>query len=107
MSRCTRANASPKSLVSVNARPPVSAASDVSVSCDAASCANCCCDAAAGEQRLAAAARLARVAAGHDRLQAARVDRDRSTTFARTAALIADRSSTWLSCPLRCMPALK
>ncbi len=43
MSRCTRAKASPKSFESVNARPPVSPASDVRVSCDEESCANCCC----------------------------------------------------------------
>ena len=74
MSRCTRAKASPKSFESMNALPPVSEASDTSVSCDADSRENCCDDATAGEERAAAAAGLARVAAGDHGLEAARVD---------------------------------
>ena len=75
MSRCTRAKASPKSFESVNARPPVSAASDVSVSCDAASRANCCATPRPEKSAAAAPAGLAGIAAGDDRLQAAGVDR--------------------------------
>ena len=74
MSFATFVNASPKSFVSVNAVPPVSDASVVSVSCCAASCAELLRHAAPGERADAAAAALARAAAGHDGLQPARVD---------------------------------
>ena len=83
MSRSIRRNAAPKSLVSVNAVPPVLAASVVSESCDEASEANCCMTPApeneaastpASAAAAPAAATAARVAAGHDRLKPARVD---------------------------------
>ena len=75
MSRCTRSNASPKSLESVNARPPVSAASDVSVSCDAAELRNCCATPRPEKSAVPRPLAWRRVAAGDDRLQAAGVDR--------------------------------
>ena len=103
MSLCTRANASPKSLVSVKARPPVSAASEVSVSCDAASCRT----AARRRGRRTSRCRARSPAARRRRARppAARACRSgRRRRWPRTAALIAARSSTWLSCPLRCMP---
>ena len=43
MSRCTRTNGAAKSLLLRKARPPVSAASETSVSCESASWWNCCC----------------------------------------------------------------
>ena len=63
--------------------------------------------ATSGEERLAAAAGLSshRRRGRRPGVRACRPDRWRRSP--RTAALIAERSSTWLSWPLRCMPALK
>ena len=74
MSRSTRANASPKSFESVKARPPVSADERRQRVLRGGELIELLRHAAAGEQRRAAAARLPRVAAGHDGLQPARVD---------------------------------
>ena len=68
-------NASPKSLVSVNAVPPVSDASVVQRLLLRGELGELVGHAAAGERAHAAAAGLAGAAARHDRLQAARVDR--------------------------------
>ena len=105
MSRSTRVNASPKSFVSVNAVPPVSDASAVSVSCCAASCVNW----PATAVRECAPGRRGSpdgAAAGHDGLQPARVDGVDADVGAHRGVDGA-RSSTWLSVPLRCMPELK
>jgi hypothetical protein len=59
----------------MNALPPVSEASDASVSCDAFSCEYCCATPRPEKRSRAAAARRASRRRRDDRLQAARVDR--------------------------------